>query len=131
MTVVKIEAASATERAAMILDINSLVLFSHALFTGLGAGVLFYAKTRLPFFAKDRCLALLVFGLIVSAFMTIPGVGLNESAHTFWSINEGSMGPLHWEFIFLGWMSLAASAWRYKSSAIVLTSSAQKRLRNR
>lgn len=78
---------------------------SYPLFAIIGIGAFFYARTRLPFFAKGFSLAFLV--LVVGVFMTIPNVGFNEWGHTSWSMDEGFAGPLHWGFVFFGWMSLA------------------------
>lgn len=78
---------------------------SYPLFAIVGMGAFVYARTRLPFFAKGYSLAFLV--LVVGVFMTIPNVGFNEWGHTSWSMDEGFAGPLHWGFVFFGWMSLA------------------------
>jgi len=78
---------------------------SYPLFAIIGIGAFFYARTRLPFFAKGFSLAFIV--LVVGVFMTIPNVGFNEWGHTFWSMDEGFASPLHWGFVFFGWMSLA------------------------
>lgn len=78
---------------------------SYPLFSILGIGAFFYAKTRLPSFAKGYSLPFVV--LVVGVFMTIPNVGFNEWGHTFWAMDEGFAGPLHWGFVFFGWMSLA------------------------
>ncbi|MGD9543234.1 MAG: methane monooxygenase/ammonia monooxygenase subunit C [Methylocystis sp.] len=78
---------------------------SYPLFAIIGLGAFFYAKTRLPTFAKGYSLAFVV--LVVGVFMTIPNVGFNEWGHTFWAMDEGFAGPLHWGFVFFGWMSLA------------------------
>ncbi|MGD9656772.1 MAG: methane monooxygenase/ammonia monooxygenase subunit C [Methylocystis sp.] len=78
---------------------------SYPMFSIIGLGAFFYAKTRLPLFAKGYSLAFVV--LVVGVFMTIPNVGFNEWGHTFWSMDEGFAGPLHWGFVFFGWMSLA------------------------
>jgi methane/ammonia monooxygenase subunit C len=78
---------------------------SYPLFAIIGLGAFFYARTRLPTFAKGYSLAFVV--LVVGVFMTIPNVGFNEWGHTFWSMDEGFAGPLHWGFVFFGWMSLA------------------------
>lgn len=86
---------------------SNIVTFyiSYPLFAIIGIGAFFYAKTRLPFFARGYSLAFLV--LVVGVFMTIPNVGFNEWGHTSWSMDEGFAGPLHWGFVFFGWMSLA------------------------
>lgn len=78
---------------------------SYPLFAIIGLGAFLYAKTRLPIFAKGYSLAFVV--LVVGVFITIPNVGFNEWGHTFWSMDEGFAGPLHWGFVFFGWMSLA------------------------
>lgn len=78
---------------------------SYPLFAIIGIGAFFYAKTRLPTFAKGYSLPFVV--LVVGVFMTIPNVGFNEWGHTFWAMDEGFAGPLHWGFVFFGWMSLA------------------------
>jgi methane/ammonia monooxygenase subunit C len=39
-------------------------------------------------------------------FMLIPNVAFNEWGHTSWSMDEGFAGPLHWGFVFFGWMTL-------------------------
>ncbi|MBL1258400.1 methane monooxygenase/ammonia monooxygenase subunit C [Methylocystis sp. Sn-Cys] len=78
---------------------------SYPLFSIIGVGAFFYAKTRLPFFAQGYSLAFLV--LVGGVFMTIPNVGFNEWGHTSWAMDEGFAGPLHWGFVFFGWMSLA------------------------
>ncbi|MCX7900153.1 MAG: methane monooxygenase/ammonia monooxygenase subunit C [Methylocystis sp.] len=77
---------------------------SYPLFAVIGIGAFFYAKTRLPFFAKGYSLPFVV--LVVGVFMTIPNVGFNEWGHSFWYMDEGFAGPLHWGFVFFGWMSL-------------------------
>lgn len=85
---------------------SNIVTFyiSYPLFAIIGLGAFFYAKTRLPIFARGYSLALLV--LVGGAFMLIPNVGFNEWGHTSWSMEEGFAGPLHWGFVFFGWMSL-------------------------
>ncbi|HMK88349.1 MAG TPA: methane monooxygenase/ammonia monooxygenase subunit C [Methylocystis sp.] len=75
-------------------------------FVVLGLAAYFYAKTRLPLFAKGYALAFVV--LVVGTFMTLPNVAFNEWGHTFWSLDEGFAGPLHWGFVFFGWMSLGS-----------------------
>lgn len=85
---------------------SNIVTFyiSYPLFAIMGLGAFFYAKTRLPFFAQGYSLAFLV--LVGGVFMTIPNVGFNEWGHTSWAMDEGFAGPLHWGFVFFGWMSL-------------------------
>jgi methane/ammonia monooxygenase subunit C len=39
--------------------------------------------------------------------MIFPNVGLNEWGHTFWFMEELFVAPLHYGFVFFGWMALA------------------------
>ncbi|WP_159726922.1 bacterial ammonia monooxygenase, subunit AmoC [Methylosinus sp. Ce-a6] len=78
---------------------------SYPIFSIMGVGSFFYAKTRLPFFAKGYSLAFLI--LAIGPFMIIPNVGFNEWGHTFWFMEELFVAPLHWGFVFFGWMVLA------------------------
>lgn len=73
-------------------------------FAIIGAGAFLYARTRIPYFSQGYSLAFGV--LVVGVFMTIPNVGFNEWGHTAWIMDEGFAGPLHWGFVFFGWMSL-------------------------
>ena len=77
---------------------------AYPLFAVLGLTAFFYAKTRLPTFANGYSLPFIV--MVAGTFMTIPNIGLNEWGHTFWSMDEGFAGPLHWGFVFFGWMTL-------------------------
>jgi methane/ammonia monooxygenase subunit C len=74
------------------------------IFAFMGIVAFFYARTRLPFFAAGYSLAFIV--MTVGIFMLIPNVAFNEWGHTAWSMDEGFAGPLHWGFVFFGWMSL-------------------------
>jgi methane/ammonia monooxygenase subunit C len=38
--------------------------------------------------------------------MILPNVGLNEWGHTFWWMEELFVAPLHYGFVFFGWMAL-------------------------
>jgi methane/ammonia monooxygenase subunit C len=76
------------------------------LFVVLGVGAYFYATTRLPAFAKGFSLPFVIF--VIGTFMAIPNVGFNEWGHTFWYMDEGFAGPLHWGFVVFGWMALGA-----------------------
>jgi methane/ammonia monooxygenase subunit C len=69
-----------------------------------GVVAFFYARTRLPQFAKGQSLPFVIF--VAGTFMTIPNVGLNEWGHSFWLMEEGFASPVHWGFVFFGWMSL-------------------------
>jgi len=86
---------------------SNLITFyiSYPLFAIIGIGAFFYAKTRLPLFARGYSVAFLV--LVVGMVMTIPTVGLNEWGCTFWLMEEIFASPLHWGFVFFGWMALA------------------------
>jgi methane/ammonia monooxygenase subunit C len=85
---------------------SNIVTFyiAYPLFAILGFGALAYASTRLPRFAEGYSLPLVI--VVVGTFMVIPNVGFNEWGHTFWSLDEGFAGPLHWGFVFFGWMTL-------------------------
>jgi len=87
---------------------SNIVTFyaAYPLYVVLGVGAYFYAATRLPAFAKGYSLPFVV--LVVGTFMTIPNVGLNEWGHTFWFMDEGFAGPLHWGFVVFGWMTLGS-----------------------
>ncbi len=87
---------------------SNIVTFyvAYPLYVVLGLCAFFYATTRLPLFAKGYSLPLVI--LTVGTFMTIPNVGFNEWGHTFLSLDEGFAGPLHWGFVFFGWMTLAS-----------------------
>ena len=53
---------------------------------------------------KGYSLAFLI--VAIGPFMIIPNVGLNEWGHTFWFMEELFVAPLHWGFVFFGWMAL-------------------------
>ena len=55
--------------------------------------------------SKGYSLAYLI--VSIGPFMIIPNVGLNEWGHTFWFMEELFVAPLHWGFVFFGWMALA------------------------
>ena len=65
-----------------------------------------YAQTRLPHFATKGC-SIALPDRVVGPFMIFPNVGLNEWGHTFWFMEELFVAPLHWGFVFFGWMALA------------------------
>jgi len=85
---------------------SNIVTFyvAYPLYVAIGVGAYFYAVTRLPYFSKGYSLPFVI--LVVGTFMTIPNVGFNEWGHTFWFMDEGFAGPLHWGFVFFGWMAL-------------------------
>jgi methane/ammonia monooxygenase subunit C len=79
---------------------------AYPLYTIAGLTAYFYATTRLPAFSTGYSLPFVI--LVVGTFMIIPNVGFNEWGHTFWFMDEGFAGPLHWGFVFFGWMTLGA-----------------------
>jgi methane/ammonia monooxygenase subunit C len=79
---------------------------SYPIYILCGWGTWLYARTRLPYFAQGYSLPLLV--LTVGPFMILPNVGLNEWGHTFWFMEELFIAPLHYGFVFFGWMTLGA-----------------------
>ena len=78
---------------------------SYPIYSIIAVGAFFHAKTRIPFFSKGYSLAYLI--VSIGPFMIIPNVGLNEWGHTFWFMEELFVAPLHWGFVFFGWMALA------------------------
>ncbi len=78
---------------------------SYPVYIITGGGAFFYAKTRLPQFEKGYSVAYLI--LVIGPFMILPNVGLNEWGHTFWWMEELFVAPLHYGFVFFGWMVLA------------------------
>lgn len=78
---------------------------SYPIYILMGTGAFMYAKTRIPLFARGFSIAFLL--LFVGPFMIFPNVGLNEWGHTFWFMEEIFVAPLHWGFVFFGWMALA------------------------
>ena len=77
---------------------------SYPIYSVIAVGGFFYAKTRIPYFAHGYSLAYLI--VAIGPFMIIPNVGLNEWGHTFWFMEELFVAPLHWGFVFFGWMAL-------------------------
>ncbi|GEO42668.1 hypothetical protein SAE02_68160 [Skermanella aerolata] len=78
---------------------------SYPIYIIMGCGAFMYAKTRIPMFANGYSVAFLI--LFIGPFMIFPNVGLNEWGHTFWFMEELFVAPLHWGFVFFGWMALA------------------------
>lgn len=77
---------------------------SYPIYSIAAVGCFFHAKTRIPYFSKGYSLAYLI--VAIGPFMIIPNVGLNEWGHTFWFMEELFVAPLHWGFVFFGWMAL-------------------------
>ena len=77
---------------------------SYPIYSVIAVGAFFYARTRIPYFAQGYSLAFLI--VAIGPFMIIPNVGLNEWGHTFWFMEELFVAPLHWGFVFFGWMAL-------------------------
>lgn len=78
---------------------------SYPVFVITGVGAFLYARTRLPSFAKGWSLAYLVF--VIGPFMLLPCVGLNEWGMTAWWMEELSVAPTQYGFVFFSWMILA------------------------
>jgi methane/ammonia monooxygenase subunit C len=62
-----------------------------------------YARTRIPYFMRGYSVPFLI---INSSFMILPNVALNEWGHSFWFMEEIISAPIHWGFVFFGWMIL-------------------------
>lgn len=77
---------------------------SYPIYSVIAVGTFFYARTRIPYFSHGYSLAFLI--VAIGPFMIIPNVGLNEWGHTFWFMEELFVAPLHWGFVFFGWMAL-------------------------
>jgi methane/ammonia monooxygenase subunit C len=77
---------------------------SYPIYIITGWGAFMYARTRIPCFSKGVSLPYLV--VVVGPFMILPNVGLNEWGHTFWWMEELFVAPLHYGFVFFGWMAL-------------------------
>ena len=77
---------------------------SYPIYIITGWGAFMYARTRIPMFSKGVSLPYLV--VVVGPFMILPNVGLNEWGHTFWWMEELFVAPLHYGFVFFGWMAL-------------------------
>ena len=77
---------------------------SYPIYILTGWGAFMYARTRIPCFSKGVSLPYLV--VVVGPFMILPNVGLNEWGHTFWWMEELFVAPLHYGFVFFGWMAL-------------------------
>ena len=77
---------------------------SYPIYSVIAVGSFFYARTRIPYFAQGYSLAFLI--VAIGPFLIIPNVGLNEWGHTFWFREELFVAPLHWGFVFFGWMAL-------------------------
>lgn len=71
----------------------------------LGVGSLLYATTRLPLFANNYSVPLLM--AVVGPGLILPNLGFNEWGHAFWMTEELFSHPLHWGFPVLGWTGLA------------------------
>ena len=82
-----------------------LFYFTFPLFSIQGVGVLLYATTRLPLYAKGISIPLMM--AVVGPFMLLPTVGFNEWGHAFWIMEEYFTVPLHYGFVFFGWSILA------------------------
>ncbi|HUI22643.1 MAG TPA: methane monooxygenase/ammonia monooxygenase subunit C [Methylocella sp.] len=70
-----------------------------------GLGAFMYARTRLPTFASKGVSIAFVF-FVFGPLMILPAAGFAEWGTTVWIMEELSVGPLHWPFVFFGWFSL-------------------------
>jgi methane/ammonia monooxygenase subunit C len=89
---------------------SHIVLFfgTVPLFVSFAMAAFFYSLTRLPRFADNISMALLV--SVTGVFLTLPSVAYNEWGHAYWLMEELFIAPLHWGFVILGWSSLAVLA---------------------
>ena len=78
---------------------------SYPIYIITGSASFMYAKTRLPTYQEGLHLMYLV--AVIGPFMILPNVGLNEWGHTFWFMEELFVAPLHYGFVFFGWLALA------------------------
>lgn len=70
-----------------------------------GVGSFIYATTRLPKFAANVSIPLLL--VVVGPGLILPNLGYNEWGHAFWLMEEWFTAPLHWGFVVLGWSLVA------------------------
>jgi methane/ammonia monooxygenase subunit C len=78
---------------------------SYPIFIIMGAGSFMYARTRVPIFANQGfSVAFIV--LFFGSVMLLPSVALNEWGSSVWILEELSVAPLHWTFVFFGWFTL-------------------------
>lgn len=75
------------------------------LYIVVGVGSLLYATTRIPAFAKNYSVPLLM--AVFGPGLILPNLGYNEWGHAFWFTEETFSHPLHWGFPVLGWTGLA------------------------
>jgi methane/ammonia monooxygenase subunit C len=77
---------------------------SYPIYVLFALGSFFYAKTRLPYFAKGFSLAFLV--ATIGPFMMIPSASASDWGHRFWYIEEALVAPFQWCSVFFAWMVL-------------------------
>jgi len=75
------------------------------MFICLGFASYIYAITRLPLFAKNVSIPLII--AVIGPMMVLPNVGYNEWGHAFWLMEEYFTVPLHYGFVFFGWSIMA------------------------
>lgn len=81
---------------------------SYPIYIITGFASMIYAHTRLPYFDyRKKGLSVAYLITVVGPFMILPNVGLNEWGHTFWFMEELFVAPLHYGFVFFGWMALS------------------------
>jgi len=86
---------------------SHIVLFygTMPLYVVFGVGSFLYAMTRLPQYAENISIPLLL--VVVGPFLILPNLGYNEWGHAFWLMEEVFTAPLHWGFVVLGWTLVA------------------------
>lgn len=86
---------------------SHVVLFygTMPLYVTFGVGSLLYATTRLPKYADNISIPLVL--AVAGPFMILPNLGFNEWGHAFWMMEEVFTAPLHWGFVVMGWTVLA------------------------
>jgi methane/ammonia monooxygenase subunit C len=84
---------------------SHIVIFylSFPIYFILALAAFLYARTRIPYFMRGYSVPFLI---INSSFMILPNVALNEWGHSFWFMEEIISAPIHWGFVFFGWMIL-------------------------
>jgi methane/ammonia monooxygenase subunit C len=86
---------------------SHIILFYAAIpmYILFGVGTLIYAMTRLPQFANNFSVPLIM--VVLGPALILPNLGFNEWGHAFWLTEEIFTHPLHWGFVVLGWTGIA------------------------
>ncbi|MFN0318040.1 MAG: bacterial ammonia monooxygenase, subunit AmoC [Burkholderiales bacterium] len=85
---------------------SHIVLFYFAIpaYILFGVGSMLYAMTRLPKFANNFSVPLIM--VVLGPGLILPNLGFNEWGHAFWLTEEIFTHPLHWGFVVLGWTGI-------------------------